>query len=242
MQPNCPVARSRNLVTLEVQELVAWHILRQDVTAVSLQHRREHDAVEYDVILTDEVNELGILALPILLPVRCKILGSRDIADWSIEPNIENLALSSLNRHRDSPIQIAAYGTWQQTSVEPALALTINVRFPLLVALENPLAEHLLVLIERQVPVLCFALYRSCTRESRIWVDKLLRREGRATYLALIAVCTLSVTLRASTLDVAVCEERLRLLIVELLGGLLHELALVVELAEECRSGLCVGL
>ena len=94
---------------------------------MSLQHRWEYYAVEHNVILTDEVYHLGILILPILLPIGCKVLGSRYIAYGGVEPYIEHLTLLALNRHRDTPIQVAAHGTWLETCVEPALALTIDV-------------------------------------------------------------------------------------------------------------------
>ena len=127
MQPHSPITRGRDLVAFEVQELVCGHILGQDITAVSLQHRRENDAVEDDVVLTDEVDHLGVLALPIFLPIGRKVLSSRDIANRSVEPDVQHLALSTLDRNGDTPIQIAAHGTGLQTAVQPALALTINV-------------------------------------------------------------------------------------------------------------------
>ncbi|CUQ16157.1 Uncharacterised protein [Segatella copri] len=35
---------------------------------MSLQHSREDDAVEHDIVLTDEVNKTGFRILPPLLP------------------------------------------------------------------------------------------------------------------------------------------------------------------------------
>ena len=85
----------------------------------------------------------------------------RDISDWSIEPHIEHLALGALNGHRNTPIKVTCHGTGLQVHVEPALALAVDIRAPLLVVLKNPLLEPLLVLVERQIPVLCLLEHRS---------------------------------------------------------------------------------
>ena len=117
------------------------------------QHSGEYDAVEYDIVLADEVYHLGIFALPILLPIGGELLGCRDIADGCVKPNVEHLTLSTLYGYRDTPIEVAAYGTRLQTEVEPTLALTIYIGLPLLVLFENPLAEFGLILVQREVPV-----------------------------------------------------------------------------------------
>ena len=127
MQPHGPILRGRNLVTLQVQELVGGYVLGEDIVAVSLQHRGEYDAVEDDVILADEVYHLGLLVLPILLPVGCKVLSSRDITDRSVKPYVQHLTLLALNGHGNTPIQIAAYSAGLKACVEPRLTLAIYV-------------------------------------------------------------------------------------------------------------------
>ena len=171
---------------------------------------------------------LCILALPILLPVGCKVLSSRDIADRRVKPYVEHLAICTLYRHRNTPVEVTAYGTWLKAEVEPALALTIYVRLPLLVTIQDPLAEEALILIQRQVPVLCLALYGHSTRYGALGVDQLIGRERRATLLTLVAICLLVLATGACTYDVAVCEEGLSLLVVELLRCLLDELTLII--------------
>ena len=69
VEPYRPVARCRYLVVLEVEELVCRHVVGQDVASVSLKHCGEHDAVEHDVVLSDEVNEACLGVFPPLLPV-----------------------------------------------------------------------------------------------------------------------------------------------------------------------------
>ena len=56
MQPNSPIARSGDLVVFEVHKLERGHIFRNDIGPLSFQHRREDDAVENDVIFSDEMD------------------------------------------------------------------------------------------------------------------------------------------------------------------------------------------
>jgi hypothetical protein len=75
-----------------------------------------------------------------------------------------------------------------------------------------------------------------------VWVDEFVRRKGCSALLTLVAISTSSVTAWALTADIAVGEELLRFWVVELLGGLLNKLAVVVEMAEKIRCQLVVDL
>ena len=68
VQPYCPVARCGNLVVLKIQELVCRHIVGQYITTMCLQHCREHDAVEHDIVLTNKVDQSRRRVLPPFLP------------------------------------------------------------------------------------------------------------------------------------------------------------------------------
>ena len=70
-------------------------------------------------------------------------------------------------------------------------------------------------------------------------VDELLRAESAATFLALVAVCTVVTAFRACSDDVAVAQELIALRIEKLLGLALNELAFFVKLLEEF-SRCCV--
>ena len=118
--------------------------------------------MEHDVVLTDEVYKACVLALPPLFPsavflrlLVAQLLCVRNVADRCIEPHIEHLAVGTFNRHGDTPVEVTCHGAWLQVHVEPALALTVYIWAPLLVVLQNPLLEPLLVVVEWQVPVLC---------------------------------------------------------------------------------------
>ena len=75
-----------------------------------------------------------------------------------------------------------------------------------------------------------------------VWVDEFVRRKGSTALLALVAVSTSCVAAWTFATDIAVGEELLRFWVVELLGGLLNKLAVVVEMAEKIRCQLVVDL
>ena len=234
MRPHGPVAGCGDLVPLEVQELVGRDVLRQDIVAVSLEHRREHDTVEHDIVLANEMHELGVGTLPPLLPrLREQLTGIGNVADGGVKPDIEDLALGALDGHGNAPVEVAGDGARLQAAVEPALDLAVHIGTPFGMALEYPFAEPLLVVLQGQVPVGGLFLDGLCTAELGLGIDKLLGAERAAALLALVAVSAFVATFRACTDYVAVCEESLRLRIIILLRLAGDELALVVKLAEK---------
>ena len=120
--------------------------------------------------------------------------------------------------------------------------MAIDIRTPLFVLLEDPLFEPLLVLVEREVPVFGLLLGEWVAIDGVVWVDEFVWRKGGTTLLALVAIGTRSVAAWTFATDIAVGEELLSLWVIELLGGLLNKLAVVVEMAEEVRCQLVVDL
>ena len=81
MQPYGPIAGSRDLVSFEVEEFVARHVVRQDIAAFCFQHGREYDAMEYDIIFSDEVNQTRFWIFPPCFPaVGKKFFGVGDVS------------------------------------------------------------------------------------------------------------------------------------------------------------------
>ena len=190
-----------------------------------------------------------VLILPPLLPrtplfglALAELLRVRHIADGRVEPHVEHLSVGSLHGHWDTPVQVARHRTRLQIHIEPRLALAVHVRAPLLMLLEDPLLQPLLIVVQRQIPVLRLLQHRRRTRDGRLRIDQLRGREVAAALLALVAVGTRIAAVGALARHVAVGQELLRLLVVELLGGLLHQLALVVHLTEPLGGKLVVGL
>ena len=249
MQPYCPVPRCRNLVVLKVQELVGWHVVGHDILAVSLHHHREDDAVEHDVVLADEVYQPRVLVLPPLFPVTplLRLLGTqlhsvRHIADGGIKPHIEHLSLGALYGHGDAPVQVASHGAGLQVHVEPRLALSVHVRAPLLVLLQYPLLQPLLILVQRQVPVLGLLQHGCRTTDGRLRVNQLRGAQVTSALLALVAVGSLVVAVGALARHIAVGQKLLGLLVIQLCRRLFHQFALVVELAEPLGGKLMMRL
>ena len=98
--------------------------------------------------------------------------------------------------------------------------------------LQNPLLQPLLILVQGQIPVLGLLQYGCRAADGRLGVDELRGREVASALLALVAIGTLVVAVGALACHVAVCQELLGLLIVQLFGCLFHQLAFIVELAE----------
>ena len=240
VQPHRPVPRRRDLFSLQIQELVGRHVLRQDITAVRAQHRREHDAVENDVVLADEMHHLGVLVLPVFFPVGRQILGRRDVTDRRVEPHVQHLPLGTLDRNGNPPIQVAAHRAGLQSQIEPAFALPVHVDLPLLMLFEYPFAQKLLVLVQRQEPVRRLAHHRNRPGNGAVRIDQVGRAQRTAALLALIAVCAVVLTVRAGADDVAVGQKLPGLLVVILHRGLFDELSFVVQRAEKIRRGFMV--
>ena len=142
----------------------------------------------------------------------------------------------------DAPVEVSCHGAGLQVHVEPRLALAVDVGSPLLVLFQYPLLEPLLILVQGQIPVLGLAQHGLRTADGGLGIDKLGGREVASALLALVAVGTLVVAVRALAGDVAVGQELVGLLVVVLFGGFLGELSLVVELAEEVGCKLVVGV
>ena len=249
MQPHGPVARRRNLVVLQVQELVRRHVVGHDILAVGLHHHREYDAVEHDVVLADEVHQPGVFVLPPLFPrtpllglLGAQLNGVRHIADGRVEPHIQHFSFCTLDGYGNTPVQVARHGTGLQIHLQPRLTLAVDVGAPLLVTLQNPLLQPLLIFVQGQIPVLRLFQHGGRAADGRLRVDELRRTQVAAALLTLVAVCTLSVAVGTFARHVAVCQELLGLFVVQLFGGLFHQLAFVVQLAEPLGGKLVVRL
>ena len=120
--------------------------------------------------------------------------------------------------------------------------MAIDIGTPLFVLLENPLLKPLLVLVEWEVPVFGLLLGEWVAVDGVVWVNEFVRRKGCSALLALVAIGACCVATWAFAADVAVGEKLLSFRVVELLGSLLDELAVVVEMAEEIRCQLVVDL
>ena len=195
--------------------------------------------MEDDVVLADEMDETGVLALPPFLPtLRQKFLSVRNISYRSVEPDIKDLAFSSFDRHGNSPVKVAADSPGLKPAVQPRFALAVDIAPPLLVVLEDPFPQPRLVLIQGKVPVGGLLLNRLSAAELGLRVQELFRAESASALLALVPVGVRVATLGAGADYVPVGQEGLRLRVVVLLALHGDELSLVVQLTEELRGVL----
>jgi hypothetical protein len=99
----------------------------------------------------------------------------------------------------------------------------------------------LLVLVQGEIPVLGFLLYKGIAGFCIIGIDKFLGRECSTALLALVAVSLGSMATGTFTLDVTVGKEAASSLVKELLADLLHKLAFLVEFLEEVACKLVMN-
>ena len=112
------------------------------------------------IVLADEMDQACVLILPPLLPAfRKEFLGVGYVADRSVEPDIKHLAFGTFHGDGNTPVEVTADSPGLQASVQPGLALSIDVRPPLLVVLEDPFTKPWLVLVQWKIPMGCLFLY-----------------------------------------------------------------------------------
>ena len=217
VKPDSPVARGRDFLAFQVEELVGGHVIGQLVTALGHEHGRENQAVEHDIVLANEVNDAGVAVFPVRFPVVGKaFLGVANVANGRIEPHVEHLALDTLDGHRNPPVEVASHRTGLQVLVEPRLALPVHVGLPLLVLLQDPLAQGGFPLVERHVPVLGGLEHRHMAGDGALGVDEVGRVEACAARLALVAIGVVKAAMGACARHIAIGQELARFLVIEL--------------------------
>ena len=171
MEPYGPVARCRDLVILEIEELIGRHIVWHDITTMCFHHHWEDKAMKHDIILAEEMHELGFFVLPPFLPCApflgigiAEFLSIGDITYWCVKPYIEHLTLCTLHGHWYSPVEVAGHSPGLQVHIEPRLALAIHIGAPLLMVFQYPLLEPVLIFVQWQIPVLGRFLHQSMSR------------------------------------------------------------------------------
>ena len=132
--PHRPIARSRNLVPFEVHEFVGRNIVWQQIFPLLFQQNGEDDAVEDDVVLANEMHQLGVFVLPIWLPIHPllggPIAGGCDVSEGRIKPHIQDLSVGTFHGHWNSPIEVPRHGTALKPSINPTAALAQYVGLP----------------------------------------------------------------------------------------------------------------
>ncbi|EMR01121.1 hypothetical protein ADICEAN_03760 [Cesiribacter andamanensis AMV16] len=207
-----------------------------------LEHGRENDAVKHNIVLANKVQQAGIGALPVGLPIAPfplgPLLGSGDVANGSIKPHIEHLAAGFGQGYGHTPVQVPGYGAGLQALLNPAFALSVDVGLPLFMLFKDPLPQPGLILLQGQVPVGSGAQYGLGTAEHGAGVDEVGGAQAGAAALALIAIGFGVAAIGAGTLDVAIGQKLGRLLIIILLTFLNFKSPLLLQGGEKVGCGL----
>lgn len=108
---------------LIVQILSSADLVQQGpLLASANQGTRKHDGMEGNIVLAHELHQLDLVwVLPPVSPRVCIVGSDWDVANWSIIPDIETLALKSLLWDRNSPLKISGNASWSQAFIEPWL-------------------------------------------------------------------------------------------------------------------------
>ncbi len=251
--PNRPVPRRADFVAFEVHELVGRHVGREVVAPVFLEQDGEDDAVEDDVVLADEVDEVGLGVLPPVAPILAVLFtplhGGRDVADGGVKPNVQDLPLRAFHRHGHAPVEVPRHGAAFEAAVDPRAALPKHVGLPFLGvvvrlaverAVDDVFAEPTFVPSHGEVPQRGGLEDGRRAAEGGARVDELGGAQGLPAFLALIAVRPVRGARRAGALDVPVGQELARLFVVKLLLGFHFKPAFVEQGQEEILRHLVV--
>ena len=69
VQPDGPVARGKDFIIFEIEKLVGRYILGQDERAFGLEHSREDDVMEDDVVFANKMYDLCFAVFPPRFPI-----------------------------------------------------------------------------------------------------------------------------------------------------------------------------
>ncbi len=131
MYPDGPVSGGGDFGAFQIQKFIGGNLFGQHKSvAIQVQHGRKNDAMKYDVILPDEVNELCITG-PVLLPVVGPQLSRiADVSDGRFKPHVQHLPFGTGYRNLNAPVEVAGHGPGLQPFIQPAFALPQHVGFP----------------------------------------------------------------------------------------------------------------
>jgi hypothetical protein len=75
--------------------------------------------VESDIVLAHKLEQFHVLfVLPPLLPLVSIACSNRDVADRSIEPNVEHFLFELFKRYRGSPLKVPSDASAEKTVLE----------------------------------------------------------------------------------------------------------------------------
>ena len=248
------VVTRRELPAVVVQPVEALELV-DEPPRLARPHQRggEAEGVERDVVLRHELRVPDVVGATVGAPPRLPVafaLGGRlgplpgrgDVADRSVEPDVEDLVLETGAVHGDTPVEVAGDAAVLEALVEPLEPDRRRKGRPLAdLGLEpGPQALGELGLQQVEVPTLAlFEVGRSRDRRPR--VDEHRRLELAGAVLALVAARLLVPAVGTGALDVAVGQEASIGVGVDLPDDPLLDVALGVEALGQVLGELVVG-
>ena len=202
--------------------------------------------MKHDVVLANEMDKFGVITLPVKLPVFARFFRpftcGRNITYRCIKPYIQHFSISTFDRNLHTPVEIARNSPRLQTLVNPRLALTINVCFPVVfMTFYDPFAKPALSLIKGQKPMLGFFEHRNITTQRRAWIFQVERTERSSTAFTLVAVSTFKATMRTGAGDVSVGQKLTGFCIVILLRCFFNKNTFIIKGFKKSSRSLVVN-
>src|SRR5688572_3124559 len=165
--------------------------------------------MEHDVVLADEMDQPRFGITPVIAPTfrLIELLRPLDrrgnVSNRRIKPDIEYLAGCSLQRNRDSPVDVPGDSAVGEPLAKPPGREFPDVAFPLGFG-SLPLFEWFLKLREAKVPVCRCSLLRHRPADLATGFEELVRLQPAPAGLTLVAAGSLAMAVWALTFDVTV--------------------------------------
>ena len=202
--------------------------------------------MERDVVLADEVDGAGVVALPPIAPGLGVAAGPspflcrREVADDGLEPDVDPLTGTQIvDRQLDAPIEVPGDGTILKTLVDPTLGEVEYVPAPTLAGAQ-PLPQPLGEIREPQVEVFGGTQFGGRAGDLGSGVDQFFGVQRAATVFTLVTASLRVLAVRASALDVAIGQEPVDLGVVVLVADPTIDVAIIQEAHEDVLSDLGV--
>ena len=188
------------------------------------------------------MNQFGFRIFPVFLPFRGQFPGGGNIPDGRVKPHIEHFPFSSFNWNFHTPVEVAGNGTRLKPLVDPRLALSVNIYFPVLfMPFQDPFAQPRFILVKREEPVPCFSQHRFVSAEHRFRINQVGGVQRGAAFFALVTVSFFISAVGACSGDVPVGKELPGGFIKILCRHFFDELPGVIEFSEECRCSFMMN-
>ena len=199
--------------------------------------------MERNIVFSYELEEICVLRIPPpVFPVLSCIGCNRDIANRCIEPYIEDFVFITLLRYRNTPLKVTGYTSFLKAVPDPGVCDLHSILGPETIhrSLLHPSLKLRKGLWKVDVKMLCLLYYGSMAADGALWLNKLCRIQESSTLITLIPSGSCVSTVRTSTCYISVGKESLAFRTIQLLGFLLADVSVLIDLIEDVLDNLCL--